>query len=121
LLSSQALPPIITNADAAEIAATSALPPSNTATAAAMSDHPKRLIFRPKGGGAAMSSSKAFSATSGGVAPAWMERIRRSTSLNLEKSMVSFRTTRNTLMGARFEVPTIVNTVMVFRVMSTWQ
>mgnify|MGYP002622518744 CR=1 FL=1 len=57
----------------------------------------------------------------GGVAPAWMERISRSTSESREKSVVIRRTTRNTFTGVFRVVPIVVKIVMVFIVMSTWQ
>ncbi len=66
-----------------------------------------------------MISSRIFSAVSGGVAPAWMERMRRSTSERREKSVVIDRTTRNTVTGVFRVVPIWVNAVMVFIVMST--
>ena len=73
------------------------------------------------GGAAASSSSRIFSAISGGVAPARIERIRRSTYWSLEKISVMFVTTRNKFTRCVRTVPITELIVIVFIVMSTWQ
>src|SRR5699024_525137 len=122
IISIAMMTPMIAKATKKDIMATNTLPPSMTEKAPPMVAQPSSSVKIVRGDFMASISSKACSATDGGVKPVWMERIRRSTADNLVKLMVHLRAERTTVSGCRFEpVPMLVWMVIVFMTISTWQ
>src|SRR5699024_12033293 len=77
--------PMMLNATKKDITATKTLPPSMTEKAPPMVAQPSSSVKMVRGDFIASMSSRACSATDGGVKPVWIERMRRSTADNLVK------------------------------------